>query len=164
MSSNSPDSRRGGFIRAIRRHPSMIVAVAALAFAMVGTAAATQVDGGQTSAKKKAKKGPRGPAGPAGPAGAQGPAGFTGRVEVNGSAPYDSTTPKHAEASCPAGKVVIGGGAITASDTASTPVALKHNGVTSPGSTTWYADAYETTATGESWNIQISLYCANPAP
>ena len=56
MSSNTPDSGRGAFIKAIRRHPSMIVAVGALAFAMVGTAAATQVDGGQKSAKKKGKR------------------------------------------------------------------------------------------------------------
>ncbi len=115
-----------------------------------------------------AKRGPRGPAGPPGPAGAApgavGANGFTGRVEVNGSAPYNSTSPKHAEATCPAGKVLIGGGAIQTSDTLNTPVALKNNGPVSTGSTTWYADGYETTATAENWNIQLTIWCANPTP
>lgn len=73
-------------------------------------------------------------------------------------------SPKHAEATCPAGKVLIGGGAIQTSDTLNTPVALKNNGPVSTGSTTWYADGYETTATAENWNIQLTIWCANPTP
>jgi hypothetical protein len=161
----SKDSRteRGSITRSIRRHPSMAVAVGALVFAMVGTATATQVVNKDGASSAKAKKGPRGPAGPAGAAGAAGANGFTGRVEVNTSAPYDSTAQKTTPlATCPAGKVVIGGGAIVTRDSATTPVALNENGPTSAGAANWRAAAYETTATAESWNIQVSLYCATP--
>ena len=87
------DSKRG-----TRRHsfgwpirhpsPSMVVAIIALAFAMVGTATATNVlignggNGAQVSAKKKAKPGPPGPPGQTG---AQGPAGAAGTAGTNGT-------------------------------------------------------------------------------
>ena len=73
-------TRRGSIVTAVRRNPSMAVAIAALVFAMVGTATATQVidNGAGAAKKKKAKAGPRGPAGPAGPAGATGATGATG--------------------------------------------------------------------------------------
>lgn len=168
MSSSSPDTRRGSLSRAARRHPATVIAVIALAFSMVGTAAATQAlneNGANAAKKKKGKAGPRGPAGPPGATGATGPSGFTGRVEINDSAPYNSTSPKVASAAtCPPGKVIIGGGAIVTKDSATTPVALTASGPPSAGATSWYAEAYETTATGDSWNIQVSLYCANPAP
>lgn len=63
--------------------------------------------------------GPRGPAGPAGPAGPQGPAGADGVLDVwtvrsetyaNLIGWYDHTT------SCPAGRIVIGGGVETGGD------------------------------------------------
>jgi hypothetical protein len=82
MSSNDSDPGQGhrSIGELIRRHssPAMVVALIAVAFATVGTAAATSVignDGAQSAKKKKAKKGPRGPAGKQGPAGANGAAG-----------------------------------------------------------------------------------------
>lgn len=77
MNSNDsgPGQGHGSIREMIRRHssPAMVVALIAVAFATVGTAAATSVignDGAQSA--KKGKKGPRGPAGPKGPAGANG--------------------------------------------------------------------------------------------
>jgi hypothetical protein len=167
MSSKRPHSRRGSVIETIRRHPSMVVAVLALAFSMVGTAAAMQAtdQGASKAAKKKGKRGPRGPAGPQGPAGPAGPSGFTGLVEVNTSSPYNATDFKSApNATCPAGKVAVGGGAIVTSDTDGSPIALKRSGPTSPGANNWVASAFEAAATTDSWNVQVSLWCANPAP
>ena len=87
--------RKRGRIGALSRRPSpaMAVAIIALVFAMVGTAAATQAlnrGGAQTSKKKKkSKPGPQGPQGVPGPAGAPGgPVGgglMTGRVTSMGS-------------------------------------------------------------------------------
>jgi hypothetical protein len=60
------------------------------------------------------EQGPAGSRGPVGPAGPQGPAGPTyepGVVQVSGEpTETDASNPKTAEASCPAGTVVVGGG------------------------------------------------------
>jgi hypothetical protein len=87
MSSNDsdPGHEHGSIGELIRRRssPAMVVALIALAFATVGTAAATSVivnDGAQSA--KKAKKGPRGPAGPKGPAGANGTNGTDGTARA----------------------------------------------------------------------------------
>ncbi len=73
----------------IRRHRATVIALVALVFSIVGTAAATQVlvkKGTRTVVVKqpaahsaaKGKRGPRGPAGPAGPQGATGSPGAAG--------------------------------------------------------------------------------------
>jgi hypothetical protein len=57
--------------------------------------------------------GPQGPAGPSGPKGDQGPAGppgLSGLQWVIAATPNDSTSPKVVDATCPAGKKVVGGG------------------------------------------------------
>ena len=69
------------------------------------------------------KKLPAGAAGPAGPAGPQGPAGTAGAQGAQGApgisgwerkftivGPFDSSSPKTGEATCPAGKKLLGGG------------------------------------------------------
>ena len=80
-------NRKRGPIGALSRRrpsPAMAVAIVALVFAMVGTAAATQAlhrDGAQTSKKKaKSVRGPAGPAGANGANGADGTARAYGRV------------------------------------------------------------------------------------
>jgi Collagen triple helix repeat (20 copies) len=54
--------------------------------------------------------GPQGPAGPTGPAGPQGPAGVSGYEVVEGPLVLDAVQTYNAEAHCPAGKRVLGGG------------------------------------------------------
>jgi Collagen triple helix repeat (20 copies) len=54
--------------------------------------------------------GPQGPAGPTGPAGPQGPAGVSGYEVVNGPLVFGAVSTYNAEANCPAGKRVLGGG------------------------------------------------------
>jgi Collagen triple helix repeat (20 copies) len=54
--------------------------------------------------------GPQGPAGPTGPAGPQGPAGVSGYEVVNGPLVSGAVSTYDAEATCPAGKRVLGGG------------------------------------------------------
>src|SRR5262245_4805356 len=70
-----------------RPSPAMIVAVVALIFALIGTAAATQVlvkrETTKVVAEKAAKK-KRGPAGPPGPAGAAGAQGLQGAQGIPG--------------------------------------------------------------------------------
>ena len=59
-------------------------------------------------------QGPPGPAGPQGSPGPQGPAGPTGASGyqvITQASPSNSSTPKSLTATCPQGKVVIGGGA-----------------------------------------------------
>jgi hypothetical protein len=82
-----------------RRHPAMVVAIAALVFSLIGTATASRVlvrekttkvvvrevaPAAAPAAKKKAKARP-GPRGPAGPQGLQGPQGLPGTAGAPGS-------------------------------------------------------------------------------
>src|SRR6266508_1778129 len=75
----------------VRRNRATVIALVALVFSIVGTAAATQVlvkKGTRTVVVKqpaahiaaKGKRGPRGPAGPAGPQGAAGAPGSLGNT------------------------------------------------------------------------------------
>jgi hypothetical protein len=169
MISKDSKTRKGqrSISERIRQHssPAMVVAVIALAFAMVGTAAATSVignGGAQSAKKKKAKRGPRGPKGPAGPQGLAGTNGVSGYVEVSTGSAYDSTSPKTApHAQCPAGKKLMGGGVVITSDSDTTPVAVVESGPNTAGGTYWLGKGIETAATGESWNVQVTAYCAN---
>ena len=145
----------------MKRSYVMIALGLIAAVALVSTAIAGAGDGtGATTAKKKGKKGPRGPAGPAGPAGANGVSGYEVIIE---GAPYNSTDTKTTNPSCPAGKRLLGGGTVITRDSATVPVALVADGPNPIGSSsTWYAEGYEVTATGSSWNVQTTIYCANP--
>lgn len=114
------------------------------------------------------KKGqlPRGPQGPAGPAGAQGPAGPQGaqgaagvsglqKVFTTGAA--SSVNAKSLTATCPAGKVAIGGGGIVLP--ANQPdVAL--SGSYLANETTWRASARELDNTGANWSLNAVVICA----
>jgi hypothetical protein len=79
----------------IRRHRATVIALVALVFSIVGTAAATQVlvkKSTRTIVVKepaahsaaKGKRGPRGPAGPPGPPGPQGAVGSQGPIGLQG--------------------------------------------------------------------------------
>lgn len=98
------------------------------------------------------------PAGPAGPAGPQGPAGTPGvtqREVVTVNTASDSSSPKQLTATCPAGKVVIGGGAEI--DGAVGPALASSRPI---GTTQWFAFAYEVNATGGAWSVTSYAICA----
>lgn len=90
MSANFDRGARRRVLRdSIRRpSPAMIVAIIALAFSMIGTAAATKVfvNTDAHSANKKVKRGWAGPKGAQGPQGSQGAPGAQGSPGVNGAA------------------------------------------------------------------------------
>ena len=76
----------------------------------------------------------------------------------------DSTTPKTLHASCPAGKLLIGGGggAIDGLGVpALFPVALSHNGFLFTG-TSWVVRGYETTDVPNSWQLFAYAVCVRP--
>ena len=132
------------------------------AIAVVSTAVAGGLNGPGANVAKK-KKGPRGPAGPAGPPGAAGANGVSGYQVITATAPYNSTSPKTTNPSCPAGKQLLGGGTVITHDSSGDPIALTGDGPNPLGSsTTWFAEGVETTATGSSWNMQTTIYCGNP--
>ena len=137
------------------------------AIAVVSTAVAGGLNGpGANVAKKKGRRGPAGPAGPPGAAGLPGAAGangVSGYQVITATAPYNSTSPKTTNPSCPAGKQLLGGGTVITHDATNDPIALTGDGPNPLGSSnTWFAEGVETTATGSSWNMQTTIYCGNP--
>ena len=128
--------RKRGRIGALSRRPSpaMAVAIIALVFAMVGTAAATQAlnHGGAQASKKKKKSKP----GPPGPQGPQGPPGLSGVHLVAADTAADTgTNPKVVTANCPSGEVAIAGGGQVFVSAAADTVALRTNGPVVGGDT-----------------------------
>lgn len=106
--------------------------------------------------------GPQGPAGPAGPAG---PPGASGLEVVSASTPFNSTTPKLIDVTCPAGKQLISGGARlalgngAAGQVAITDSSPEENSIIDYD--TWYARADSTTPTAN-WGLTVYAFCVLP--
>ena len=106
-----------------------------------------------------------GPAGPAGPAGQQGPAGPQGAPGlaaleiVTAESPSSSDQNRQVEATCPAGKQVVGGGAHLWN--AASDVALDESYPAS--ATKWRATAWEVNATAANWHLVAYAICATVA-
>jgi hypothetical protein len=101
-----------------------------------------------------------GVAGPTGPAGVAGPPGISGLVLVSADTAADSSSPKSAQAACPAGKKVLGGGTELTANVAGMSVAVQDSHPqTSAGG--WYASATETVANFNlSWALRVWAVCA----
>lgn len=116
---------------------------------------------GQLPAGATGPQGPAGRQGPAGPAGPQGPAGTSGvsGLEVvylaSGSGPGAT---KEAEAQCPAGKKVTGGGAIVTGGSKATVTASAPGAVPNP--TSWYVEARQYEPSDVSWSVIAYAVCA----
>ena len=120
--------------------------------------------------------GQQGPAGPQGPQGEQGDPGVSGLQIVSVTSSTSSVSPKAVEASCPPGKVIIGGGAelhgpTIFGGTADGSVALVSSRPAT--STTWEAIAREIVypnntasppSTGQTWSLTSYAICATVSP
>lgn len=137
-------------------------------------------NGSLLSADFKAGQLPSGPQGPAGPEGPRGTTGATGspglsgleRVFVSGPS-NNSISPKQVTATCPAGKVAIGGGYDLSGGK---PVSTSPNGLSQivadvvlpssasviPGTVT--VEAWEANTTSDTWGVSAVAMCANVAP
>jgi hypothetical protein len=103
--------------------------------------------------------GPAGPTGPAGPSGPQGAPGLAGLEIVFADSPSNSDFVRQVEASCPAGKKAVGGGAHIWQ--AAGLVALDESYPSN--ATTWRATAYEVNATALNWHLRAYVVCATVA-
>jgi hypothetical protein len=131
-----------------------------------GSLLAADFKAGQLPVGQRGPKGPAGPVGLAGPAGSQGPAGPAGGVSglevIYAASVGGAFTVKSSEAHCPAGKKVTGGGSAIAGETNARVTVSAPGAVPNP--TSWYVEAIEPTATGESWTLYAYAVCANVAP
>ena len=119
-----------------------------------GSLLAADFRAGQIPQGPQGLQGPQGPAGPAGPAGASG---ATGLQPLFTTSPIDSTSTRTLTASCPSGKVALGGG--VAASPANTPgVAITTSYLAN--ATTWTASAREVVATGDDWGLNVVVVCA----
>ncbi len=100
--------------------------------------------------------GPQGDPGPPGPAGAPG---VSGLVLASMDTSVDSSSPKSAQANCPDGKKILGGGAELTTNTAAAPVVV-HDSRPVPTGSGWYASAGETASFASSWALRVWAVCA----
>ena len=99
--------------------------------------------------------GPKGDKGDKGDPGVAGPAGVTAKQVILAKSASDSNSPKTAQATCPAGKQAISGGA-------------QIDGVLGPaisssrplGNTAWFVFAYEVVAAQGAWSVSSYVICA----
>jgi Collagen triple helix repeat (20 copies) len=130
-----------------------------------GPAGPTGPRGSTGPAGPTGPKGDTGPAGPTGPRGPQGVAGPTGPVGPSAGSAYETATSSASSASngfasavatCPTGKVAVGGGPYLAG----TNFPQAHVTASTPGGTadTWYVDAASDPAVGN-WSITAYAVC-----
>lgn len=117
------------------------------------------LDGSLLTADFKSGQIPQGPKGEKGEKGDQGPSGLSAREVVSASTPVDSTDFRSITATCPAGKVAIGGGAgvdlfVVAGVTSSAP----------SGTDSWRASAIEFNPSASAWRLTAFVVCARVAP
>jgi hypothetical protein len=174
------------------RSPKFWLVTAAIAVALAGTAYATIPDGngvihgcyaksggtlrvidasvtncktGETALdwNQQGQPGPKGDPGEPGPAGPQGaPGGLAGyeKVVVIGEENGDRFKQVHAD--CPAGKVVLGGGAAAVNgDGSHTLIPEVVLDASLEGGNRWFGQAHEVTPTDEDWRLDVNVICAN---
>jgi len=97
-----------------------------------------------------------------GPQGPAGPPGVSGLQLISGSGVSNSSSPKSQQQDCPAGKKVIGGGAVLTGSTANTFLGASRP--TDPG-TGWIATGRESSGgNAGSWAVQTWVVCATVGP
>ncbi len=111
-------------------------------------------------------KGEKGDTGATGPQGAVGPVGISGLEKVEAVSSTDKTDYKYKSVDCPAGKLIISGGALISSQSAPPPgrPALAENRPEMVGSELkrWTASARETNPEDtDLWTLTVYALCAN---
>ena len=109
-----------------------------------------------------------GPVGPAGPPGV----GLSGLERVRIASPVDSESLKTVGAECPAGKIVLGGGAAVVGDTPFPTNAIAYlvasTALTRVGSedlVSWFARAGEPVPSDRQWQLVATVWCVDdPTP
>ena len=115
---------------------------------------------GKLPAGPAGPQGAQGPPGPAGAAGPQGAAGVSGweRTFVIGG-PFDSSSPKTTDASCPAGKKLLGGGGrLHHLQPAPPPIAIQESYAVDDD--TWRVVGAEISPTAVNWEPVVTIICA----
>jgi hypothetical protein len=125
----------------MRRHLPLVLSAAALVVAVLGVT-------------------PLGEAAQQSSTGAVGPrrADVGGYQVVVNTTASNSVGSKSIGVSCPAGKVVLGGGAQTSPSGTGVPVALNNSYRAGAG---WFAGAKETAPTAVTWFLSVVAICAN---
>ena len=96
------------------------------------------------------------------PAGPPGPPGASGLQLISGSGASNSTSPKTQQQDCPAGKKILGGGAVITGSATNT--FLSASRPTDPG-TGWTATGREANGgNAGNWAVQTWVVCATVAP
>jgi hypothetical protein len=107
-----------------------------------------------------APPGPAGPAGPQGPPGPQGSPGISGLQFVYGLSPGNGADVAEADATCPQGKQLIGGGMIPNQHLPDGYVAVTESGPLQYRNA-WVAKAMEVKPYPAVWTIEAWAMCAN---
>ena len=108
----------------------------------------------------RANTGAKGDTGATGAKGDTGAAGASGAVangyeRVSGTASSSTSSNKSAAASCPTGKVAVGGGFTTSRS----DVGAQQSRATA--NDTWTVDAVEIVSTNNNWTVQAYVICVN---
>ena len=114
---------------------------------------------GKLPAGPAGPQGPQGPAGPAGEKGAQGAPGVSGyerKFVIAG--PFDSSSPKTGEATCPAGKKLLGGGGrLHHLQAVPPPIAIQESYAVDED--TWRVIGAEISPTAVNWEPVVTIIC-----
>jgi hypothetical protein len=99
-----------------------------------------------------------GPQGPAGPQGAKGVSGYVRTFEIGG--PFNSSSPKTKDVSCPPGmKLLSGGGRLHHLEASPPPIAIQESYARDDD--TWRVVGAEVDATGANWEPVVVITCAS---
>jgi hypothetical protein len=118
---------------------------------------------------RRALKGHNGAPGQNGQTGPRGPAGATGKVGVSGyqaiqvKSASDSTSFKSLYPECPAGKVLMGGGAQVSGSVGGVGI-VQSGPDTAAIESKWEASAQEISPQASGWTLIATIYCAQVAP
>jgi hypothetical protein len=109
------------------------------------------------------RNGQAGPRGPAGAAGAAGKVGVSGYQVIQVKSASDSTSFKSLYPECPAGKVLLGGGAQVSGSVGGVGI-VQSGPDTGATESKWEASAQEIAPQASNWTLYATIYCAQVAP